>query len=122
MKLEFNPEIVSTELINFNTADIGEGRILTVVCEKMVLESHGKQKSILSFGHSVKSSTDEKNERLGQLIAAGRAEKTPAMMVMVQGQPTTKMIEKFATILEKDFKKRFSNYVKTGKGRPVATV
>jgi hypothetical protein len=108
--------VIVDEIVEFHPEPIGDDRMLTLACEAIIVDIKGEGKrSMLSFGHSVKSTKDDRNDELGKHIASGRAQKNPIMTIIIEGEATVKLVEKFATVLEKDFRKRFSNYVKTGK-------
>jgi len=70
----------------------------------------------LRFGHSIKNPKDSQNEKLGAVIATGRAKKTPVFGAILQSKGVSKIfLTNLAKVLQDEFGHRLENYITTSK-------
>lgn len=98
--------------IVFPTVDLPEDRKLTLAA---TVRENGKDRDkffTVRFGYSVKNPKDDTNEELGQIIAKGRADKTPLFAFVVRSKGVSKaLLQGTAKLIQDEFANRFGNYI-----------
>ena len=104
----------------FPAVDLKDGRKLTLACVKETTNIAADEESkprlfhLLKFGYSVKNPNDDENQKLGNLIAEGRAVKTPFFVSGVHSKGVSKLfLNNLAKLLQDEFEHRFGNYITT---------
>jgi len=101
--------------ILFPAVDLKDGRKLTLACvREEVIEEDTQPFHVMKFGYSVKNPMDDENQKLGNIIAEGRAVKTPFFVAGVHSKGVSKLfLTNIAKLLQDEFEHRFGNYITT---------